>query len=87
MNTTTRSYDCGRFELINLAHHISRRTALNSQGSTLLDIRGFSWFNYKRQGLSFSHGSKYIRSSEIIYCQIVCWNQALCIIGLSVTVF
>ena len=45
---------------------------LKSQGSALLDIREFSWFNYKRQGFSFLRGSKYIRSSEIIYYQIVC---------------
>ena len=45
---------------------------LNPQGSALLDIREFSWFNYKRQGFSFLHGNKYIRSSEIIYYQIVC---------------
>ena len=45
---------------------------LNSQGSALLDITEFSWFNYKRQDFSFLHGSKYIRSSEIIYYQIVC---------------
>ena len=60
---------------------------LNPQGSALLDIREFSWFNYKRQDFSFLHASKCIRSSEIIYYQIFCQNQALCIIGLSVPVY
>ena len=51
---------------------ISRRTAFELSGFRFTDIREFSWFNYKRQDFSFLHGRKYIRSSEIIYYQIVC---------------
>ena len=72
MNTTTR------FTIVDDLSWLTKRIIsageqlLNLQGSALLDIREFSWFNYKRQDFSFLRGSKYIRSSEIIYYQIVC---------------
>ena len=72
MNTTTRFTVVD--DLIWLTERIilAGEQLLNPQSSALLDIREFSWFNYKRQGFSFLHGNKYIRSSEIIYYQIVC---------------
>ena len=68
MNTTTGFTIVGDLSWLTERIILGGEQLLNSQGSALLDIREFSWFNYKRQDFSFLHGSKYIRSSEIIYC-------------------
>ena len=65
MNTTTRFTIVDDLSWLTERIILAGEQLLNLQGSALLDIREFSWF--KRQGFSFLRGSKYIRSSEIIY--------------------
>ena len=72
MNTTTRFAIVDDLSWLTKRIILAGEQLLNPQSSALLDIREFSWFNYKRQGFSFLHGNEYIRSSEIIYYQIVC---------------
>ena len=72
MNTTTRFTIVDDLSWLTERIILAGEQLLNPQGSALLDIREFSSFNYKKWGFSFLHGSKYIRNSEIIYCQIVC---------------
>ena len=72
MNTTTRFSIVDDLSWLTERIILAGEQLLNPQSSALLDIREFSWFNYKRQGFSFLHGNEYIRSSEIIYYQIVC---------------
>ena len=71
MNTTTRFTIVDDLSWLTERIILAGEQLLNPQGSALLDIREFSWFNSMRRGFSFLHGSKYLRKSKIIYCQII----------------
>ena len=53
MNTTTRFTIVDDLSWLTERIILAGEQLLNPQGSALLDIREFSWFNYKRQDFSF----------------------------------